>query len=264
MLQIKNLSVYGKNTGQILTDVSLELSKGACIGLTGASGSGKSTLIKAILGMHREELVISQGEIVLDDENLLCKSPKERRLLCGTTFGFIPQNPMTAFFPHVKIGVQVMETLRLHKGMDKRQAGARMAEVLRQVNLKDVERVSNAYPGELSGGMLQRVAMALILGTRPQYILADEPTSALDEANRDQLLELLSQYRQDAGILFISHDVEAMKLLCSVTHVMEHGHVIETQPTKQLFLSPRQPWTKRFSEAANHREEVDWQWTALN
>ena len=106
--------------------------------------------------------------------------------------------------------------------------------------------------------------MALILGTKPQYVLADEPTSALDEANRDLLLELLMSYRNSAAILFISHDVEAMKALCPVSHVMEHGKIIETQATMELFLHPRQPWTKRFAEAACHREEVDWKWSELN
>ena len=92
----------------------------------------------------------------------------------------------------------------------------------------------------------------------------DEPTSALDEANRDLLLELLREYQKNAAILFISHDTEAMKALCSITHVMEHGEIIETQATEQLFINPQQPWTKRFAEAAYHREEVNWKWTALN
>lgn len=167
MLEIKNLTVKVKNNTPILTDVSLSIDEGTCIGLTGASGSGKTTLIKSIMGMN-------------------------------------------------------------------------------------------------SGGMLQRIAMALILGTKPKYILADEPTSALDEANRDLLLELLRKYQKTAAILFISHDTEAMKALCPITHVMEHGKIIETQATEQLFIHPQQPWTKRFAEAACNREEVNWKWTALN
>ena len=99
---------------------------------------------------------------------------------------------------------------------------------------------------------------------KPKYVLADEPTSALDEANRDLLLELLREYQKNAAILFISHDTEAMKALCPITHVMEHGKIIETQATEQLFIHPQQPWTKRFAEAACHREEVNWKWTALN
>ena len=123
------------------------------------------------------------------------------------------------------------ETFRLHASMDKKQALALAADVLQRVNLSDTKRILNAYPGELSGGMLQRIAMALILGTKPKYVLADEPTSALDEANRDLLLDLLREYPQE---------------------------------TEQLFLHPQQPWTKRFAAAACHREEVDWKWTALS
>ena len=263
MLEIKNLTIQPKNGAPILRDVSLSLNTGACVGLTGASGSGKTTLIKSIMGMYGGDLEVPRGKILLDGDNLLVHPLKERRKLCGKVIGFIPQNPMTAFFPHAKVGRQITETLQMHTGLDKKQAQSLAADVLRQVNLPDTKRVMNSYPGELSGGMLQRIAMALILGTRPQYVLADEPTSALDEANRDLLLELLMSYQNSAAILFISHDVEAMKALCPVSHVMERGKIIETQATMEL-LHPQQPWTKRFAEAACHREEVDWKWTALS
>ena len=210
MLEIKNLTVKVKNDTPILTDVSLSIDEGTCIGLTGASGSGKTTLIKSIMGMNSGDLEIAQGQILLDGDNLLIHGAKERRALCGKTIGFIPQNPMTAFFPHAKMERQIIETLRMHTGLDKKQAHALAENVLRQVNLTDTKRVLSAYPGELSGGMLQRIAMALILGTKPKYVLADEPTSALDEANRDLLLELLRKYQKTAAILFISHDTEAM------------------------------------------------------
>lgn len=264
MLEIKNLTAQVKNNLQILNNVSLSIDKGSCVGLTGASGSGKTTLIKAIMGVHSGGLEITKGEILLDGDNLLNHSGKERRILCGKVIGFIPQNPMTAFFPHVKIGRQVTETLQIHTGLNKKQAQPLVFDILRQVNLTDVRRVMNAYPGELSGGMLQRITMALILGTNPRYVLADEPTSALDEANRDLILELLKAYQKNAAILFISHDPEAMKSLCSITHVMENGRIIETQATGQLFSHPNQAWTKRFAEAARHRKEVEWKWTALN
>ena len=251
MLEIKNLTVKVKNDTPILTDVSLSIDEGTCIGLTGASGSGKTTLIKSIMGMNSGDLEIAQGQILLDGDNLLIHGAKERRALCGKTIGFIPQNPMTAFFPHAKMERQIIETLRMHTGLDKKQAHALAENVLRQVNLTDTKRVLSAYPGELSGGMLQRIAMALILGTKPKYVLADEPTSALDEANRDLLLELLRKYQKTAAILFISHDTEAMKALCPITHVMERGKIIETQATEQLFIHPQQPWTKRFAELDN-------------
>ena len=264
MIEVKNLSVQTSKGVVLLDRVEFTLTPGVCTGLTGASGSGKTTLIKSIMGMNGGDLEVPQGQILLDGDDLLKRSTKERRGLCGKTIGFIPQNPMTAFFPHAKMDRQIIETLRMHTCTDKKQARELAENVLRKVNLTDTKRVLRAYPGELSGGMLQRIAMALILGTKPKYVLADEPTSALDEANRDLLLELLREYQKNAAILFISHDTEAMKALCSITHVMEHGEIIETQATEQLFINPQQPWTKRFAEAAYHREEVNWKWTALN
>ena len=236
MLEIKNLTVKVKNNAPILRGVSLSIDEGTCIGLTGASGSGKTTLIKSIMGMNGGDLEVPQGQILLDGDDLLKRSAKERRGLCGKTIGFIPQNPMTAFFPHAKMDRQIIETLRMHTGTDKKQARELAENVLQQVNLTDTKRVLRAYPGELSGGMLQRIAMALILGTKPKYVLADEPTSALDEVNRDLLLELLREYQKNAAILFISHDTEAMKALCSITHVMEHGEIIETQATETYLM----------------------------
>ncbi len=264
MLEIRNLTVNSKNNVPILNDISLSLDVGVCIGLTGASGSGKTTLIKSIMGMNSEDFQIPNGEILLDGDNLLNHTTNERRKLCGTVIGFIPQNPMTAFFPHVKLKNQIVETLQLHTGLNKKNAFDLAKDILHQVNLTDDQRVLNAYPGELSGGMLQRIAMGLIFGAKPKYILADEPTSALDETNRNLLLDLLHSYQKDSAILFISHDVEAMKTLCAITHVMECGKIIETQETRQLFIQPHQPWTKSFAAAACQREEVDWKWTKLN
>lgn len=162
MLEIKNLTVKVKNNAPILRGVSLSIDEGTCIGLTGASGSGKTTLIKSIMGMNGGDLEIPQGKILLDGDDLLKRSAKEHRDLCGKTIGFIPQNPMTAFFPHAKMDRQIIETLRMHTGTDKKQARELAENVLRQVNLTDTKRVLRAYPGELSGGMLQRIAMALI------------------------------------------------------------------------------------------------------
>lgn len=158
MLEVKSLTVKVKNDAPILSDVSLSIDTGSCIGLTGASGSGKTTLIKSIMGMYGGDLEIPHGEILLDGDNLLKHTAKERRKLCGKVIGFIPQNPMTAFFPHTKIGHQMAETFRLHASMDKKQALALAADVLQRVNLSDTKRILNAYPGELSGGMLQRIA----------------------------------------------------------------------------------------------------------
>ena len=152
--------------------------------------------------MNSGDLEIAQGQILLDGDNRLIAWCEEHTSALREDDWISPQNPMTAFFPHAKMERQIIETLRMHTGLDKKQAHALAENALRQVNLTDTKRVLSAYPGELSGGMLQRIAMALILGTKPKYVLADEPTSALDEANRDLLLELLRKYQKTAAILF--------------------------------------------------------------
>ena len=263
MLEIKNLSVKGKKGTDILRDVSLSIANGKRLCLTGASGSGKTTLIKTIMGVQNAGLEVVCGEILLDGQNLLHLSGKERRRLCGKIFGFIPQNPMISFFPHKRIFAQMMETFMLHLQIGKREADLLAEESLKQVNLMDTKRILSSYPGMLSGGMLQRIAMAMILGTKPEYIFADEPTSALDEKNRNLLLEQLRVY-DGKGMLFISHDVEAMQWLCPDTIVMENGQLIESQPTFALFEAPKELWTKRFVHAANQRKKGDdLHWTAL-
>jgi ABC-type glutathione transport system ATPase component len=262
MFAIHDLRVSGAGGALILDGVSLALDKGEIVCLTGTSGSGKTTLIKAVLGMDGASLTVLGGDIRIDGESVLGFSPKARRALCGRVFGFIPQNPMTAFFRQTKIGAQMAETFELRFQMKRRQARELAEETLARVNLKDVRRVLEAYPSQLSGGMLQRVTMAILLGTKPAYVLADEPTSALDRDNRDLLLHLLADYRE-AGILFVSHDAEAIKALCKTTFVLQSGRIIEAQSTERLFQNPLKDWTRSFVEAAKHQEEGKSAWKRL-
>lgn len=151
--------------------------------------------------------------------------------------------------------------LRLNLPRSKAQALAR--EQLQAVNLEDTERILSAFPNQLSGGMLQRVSMACLGGLAPRYILADEPTSALDEENRDLLLSLLQEKYHSAGILFVSHDVSALKMLCRETMILEQGTMIERQNTDMLFAHPQQAWTQAFVHAAETRKGGEWIWKAL-
>lgn len=261
MLEIENLSVSAKNDQTILREVSLSLAPGVCLGLTGASGSGKTTLLRSILGLD-EGIVVKSGRLLLDGENLFACSRAERRALCGRTIGFIPQNPMTAFFPHATIARQMQETVMLHLSCDKRQARDICADALQRVHLSDTVRVLAARPSELSGGMLQRVAMALVLAVQPRYLLADEPTSALDAANREQLLALFEAYRAHAAILLVSHDTVCLRSLCAEIVVMEQGRISERQETSALFATPQTDWTKRFVQAAQAQEKGESTWKA--
>ncbi len=260
MLEVKKLSVEAKKHTKLLTDVSFSLNQGEAVGLTGQSGAGKTTLIKALMGILGRTCVIRAGEIKVDELNLNKLSPSRRRDLCGTTLGYIPQNPMTAFDRRIKIGKQMTETFRIRLQLSQKEAEGLRAEKLNAVNLTDTIRVMESYPGQLSGGMLQRVSMAILLGLRPKYILADEPTSALDEDNRALLLNLLMQQVKETGILMISHDVFALDTLCGRVLVMEQGRITERGTMDQLLSKPEREWTKEFSAANTKQDRRQWEW----
>ncbi len=261
MLRIDNLSVKARNGMLLLDDVSLAVASGHIIGLTGASGSGKTTLLKSMMGMLDRSYALINGSIFVDDADISELSPKERRELCGKTIGFIPQNPMTAFDPRIKIGTQMRETLCIRLGISKSEADDLSAEKLKTLNLKDFNRILRSYPGQLSGGMLQRIVVALMLALRPKYILADEPTSALDEDNREILTQTLKKQKKETGILFISHDVDALSALCESVFVMEHGKITETGTMGKLLSAPQRKWTRAFAAAHKKMEERSYIWT---
>lgn len=242
MLKIEQLDVKERSGRYLLKDISMEIPAGQIIGLTGHSGSGKTTLLRSIFGMLHTSCHIDAGKILLDDVDLSHLSRKSHRELCGKKLGFIPQNPMTAFDSRLKIGFQIRETFTNRLQMSSNEAMALAREKLAAVNLKDTERVLGAYPSELSGGMLQRVAAAILLGMSPDYILADEPTAALDEENRDLLLQIMQKQMEGKGILFVSHDVAALKTLCQNVYVLGNGKMIEHGTMKMLLENPQTDW----------------------
>ena len=260
MIEVKNLSVQTSKGVILLDHVEFTLKTGICTGLTGASGSGKTTLLKALMGVSDGDVSIHAGQILLDGEDLLKKPEKVRRDLCGTTLGFIPQNPMTAFNLHVPVGTQMTETFRKRLRLDKNAALKLSMEALQKVNLLDTDRVYRSYPGQLSGGMLQRVTMAILIGLSPRYIFADEPTSALDEENKTYLIQELMRMKQQAAILFVSHDDGAIRTLCDDLLVMQSGTIVECGATADLFAAPHKEWTKEFVRLAIAEEGGGWTW----
>ena len=252
-----------KSGRYLLKDISMEIPAGRVIGLTGKSGSGKTTLLRSILGMLHTSCHIDAGKILLDDIDLSHLSRKSHRELCGKKLGFIPQNPMTAFDSRLKIGYQMRETFvnRLH--LNTSEATDLAKEKLVSVNLKDTDRILGAYPSELSGGMLQRVAAAILLGMSPDYVLADEPTAALDEENRDLLLLIMQEQMKDKGILFVSHDVAALKNLCQNVYVLGAGKIIEHGTMDKLLSSPQTDWMKQFSALSHRESRGEWKWEKL-
>lgn len=261
MLEIKNLSAYTSNGKMLLEGISLSARPGICTGITGPSGSGKTTLLKAVLGVTGETVSITRGEILLEGTDLLRKSASERRKLCGTELGFIPQNPMTAFNMYVSVGTQMSETFQKRLGLGKDAAKQLSIEMLKSVNLPDTDRIYGACPKQLSGGMLQRVTMAILLGLKPRYILADEPTSALDEKNKQEfLIKQLDQLKKSTAILFVSHDDDAIKQLCDEVLILQNGRVVEQDIKDTIFSNPKNDWTREFVAASNEQNEGVWTW----
>ena len=260
MIEVKKLSVETSKGVALLDHVEFILKPGVCTGLTGASGSGKTTLLKALMGVSDGDVSVRSGQILLDGEDLLKKPEKIRRDLCGTTFGFIPQNPMTAFNLHVPVGTQMSETFRKRLKLDKNAARKLSMDTLQKVNLLDTDRVYRSYPGQLSGGMLQRVTMAILIGLSPRCIFADEPTSALDEENKAYLIRELMKMKQQAAILFVSHDDAAIRILCDELLVMQSGTIVENGATADLFADLHKEWTKEFVHLAVTEEGGGWTW----
>lgn len=263
MLEIKDLTIHTKGGAALLDGLSLTLQQGQALALTGQSGAGKTTLLKAVLGLLGQDQRIKGGAVVVDGVDMATLCAAKRRSLCGTTIGFVPQSPMTAFDGRLTIGRQMEETLCLRFAMGKIAAQKLALETLDAVHLKDARRVFQSKPGELSGGMLQRVTVAMLLAMQPRYILADEPTSALDEENRDGLLSLLQNQLAQAGILLVTHDAHAMRFLCQETVILAAGTIIERQQTQALFEGPIKPWTQAFVGCSLANTEDEFLWKAL-
>lgn len=260
MLEIKDLSIKTKNKKDLLGNISLTIDKEHVIGITGKSGSGKTTLIKSVLGILDNYLYEISGSICLDNKTINNLSTSERRELCGRTIGYIPQNPMTAFDPRIKIGKQIEETLCIRLGIKRKEAVKVFLAYLEKLNLYDGERILGSYPSEISGGMLQRIAVAFVFSLKPKYILADEPTSALDEENRDILIKVLKDKKNEIGILFVSHDIKSLSELCENVIVMEDGKIIEKGNMDNLLNHPKTNWTKTFSGIYKNSMERSFLW----
>ena len=261
MLEIKNLTVKDKYKNEILSDVSINVREKTITTLIGASGAGKTTLAKVILGILNEELSISSGSIYLNWDEISKLTKKEYRKICGKEIAFIPQLPMRAFDERVKIGRQMTELYTANLGINKTDAKEIAKRNLKYVNLED-ERVLNSYPFELSGGMLQRVIIAIVLGLSPSYIVADEPTSALDEYNTSLFFKLIQENFEDKGILLITHDLDIIKRKSDYCYVMQDGRIIEEGNNKDVFENPRKSWTTKIVQLSTEQESLEgyWQW----
>jgi len=238
----------------ILDRVSFSVAPGEIVAVTGESGSGKSMTALSVMGLLPERAE-ANGHIMLEGRDLLALSEAQMCGVRGREIGMVFQEPMTALNPVKTIGDQVMETILIHKAMDRDAARARAREVLDRVGLPEDRFPLTRYPHELSGGQRQRVVIAMAIALRPKLLIADEPTTALDVTTQAQILDLLKGLVADSdmGLLMITHDLAVVSDLADRIVVMRQGEVVEQGETRQLFAQMRHPYTRALFEASGHR-----------
>ena len=261
LLEVSNLKVgFSKNDDfiNVIKGINFVVEKGETLGIVGESGCGKSMTSLAIMGLLKYRgLSVSQGEIKWQGENLLTRSDKEWAEILGNDIAMIFQEPMTALNPMLTVGTQIMEQIRAHKNVSKKEAEALAIEMLRKVGIPSPESRMKVYPHEMSGGMRQRVMIAMAISCEPQLLIADEPTTALDVTIQAQILELLSDVVQEtkSSMILITHDLGVVSNYCQRVLVMYSGKVMEEAPTKQLFSNPLHPYTRGLIESVKSIEE---------
>ena len=248
ILQVHNLSVrFGTDDGEVeaVNGVNFSLAPGETLGIVGESGSGKSQTVLSIMGLLAGNGRAS-GKVVFQGRDLLSLPPRELNRVRGASIGMIFQDPMTSLNPYMRISEQLTESLVLHRGLSKKEALARAIEVLDAVHIPDAKSRVHYYPHEFSGGMRQRVMIAMALLCKPELIIADEPTTALDVTVQAQILNLLRELRDDFGvaIILITHDLGVVAGLCDRVMVMYGGQVMEYGPLERLFEAPSHPYTR--------------------
>ncbi|WP_433607955.1 ABC transporter ATP-binding protein [Prescottella agglutinans] len=238
--------------------VTLSLDAGETLGLVGESGSGKSVLGQTIMGLVSSGGGATvTGRVRFMGRDMQALTRKEQQQMWGKDIAMVFQDPMSALNPFKRIGTHITESLRAHLGLDKTQARERAIELLRKVRIPEPTRRIDQYPHELSGGMRQRVVIAMALACDPKLTIADEPTTALDVTVQKQILELLESLRTELGMagILVSHDLGVVAGQTDRVAVMYAGRIVETAPTRQLFTSPRHPYTEALLAAVPRLEQ---------
>ena len=238
-----------------LSGVDLHVNPGETLGIVGESGSGKTMTALSLMGLLPQGGSVSSGQIILDGQDLTKLALKEKRKLRGTKVGMIFQDPLTSLNPTMKIGLQVCEPLRVHEKLSKKEALERAVEILKRVGMPRPEVVINNYPHQLSGGMRQRVMIAMALICKPRILIADEPTTALDVTTQMQILDLIDELRDEyqMGVILITHDLGVVAGHTDRVAVMYAGRIVETAPTKTLFTEPKHRYTSSLMAALPER-----------
>ena len=250
VLDVKGLkTVFRTRGGEVhaVNTVSFHVAPGEVLGVVGESGSGKSVTMMSLIGLlPSPPAEVRAGEVLLNGRDILKVSRDELRDIRGGRIGFVFQDPMTSLNPVFTVGMQIMEPLRRHLGMSRAQAGTRAAELLDLVGIPDARERLASYPHQFSGGMRQRVMIAIALACNPDVLIADEPTTALDVTIQAQILELVKGLRQKLGmaIIWITHDLGVIAGIADRVMVMYGGQVVEQAPVKALFANPQHPYTR--------------------
>ncbi|HEX8919274.1 MAG TPA: oligopeptide/dipeptide ABC transporter ATP-binding protein, partial [Chloroflexota bacterium] len=230
---------------RVIDDVSLYIKPSEAYGLVGESGCGKTTVAMALMRYLPSNALVEGGRILFDGRDLLTLSDSELRSLRGNRMAMVYQDPGSALNPSMRIGAQIGEVFRFHRGMEKKEAEDASAGMLEKVQISDPRRVLQRYPHELSGGQQQRIMFAMALATDPDLLVLDEPTTGLDATVEAEVLDLVEQLRTqfNTSILFISHNLGIVARICERVGVLYAGRVIEEGPARQTFLNPRHPYT---------------------
>jgi oligopeptide/dipeptide ABC transporter ATP-binding protein len=249
LLEVRNLKTqFPTRAGLVraVDDVSFSIDRGELLGLVGESGCGKSMTALSIMRLIAPPGKIANGEIVFEDRDLLKLSNREMRDVRGNDIAMIFQDPMTSLNPVFTVGEQIAEALRLHRNLSRKDARATAVAAMREVAIPDPELRADDYPHQLSGGMRQRVMIAMALACDPKLLIADEPTTALDVTIQAQILELLNHLRQtrELGVLLITHDLGVVAEVADRVCVMYTGKIVEESPVDELFARPKHPYTE--------------------
>lgn len=254
LLEIKDLHVWFKIFGgvlKVLDGVNLVVRKGEKVGLVGETGCGKTITMKATIGiLPMPPAEVPKGKILFQGKNILKMSPTELQEIRGRGMSMIPQDPTASLNPVFKIGDQLMGVIKYsansRRYLSKKEIKGRIIDILKEVRLPDPQRIMNSYPIQLSGGMQQRVLIAMALATGPDLLIADEPTTALDVTTQDQILRLMREMVEKRGvsILIITHNLGVVRELTDRTYIMYAGHVVEIARTKDLFSEAMHPYTR--------------------
>lgn len=250
ILKVKDLSV-NNNSVKILKNISFNIKKGEILGIVGESGCGKSTLIRTLIQMMNKSEEIISGEILFNERNLLSLDSKQIRKLRGNNLAVIFQNPGATLNPIRKIGKQFVQTMQSHMNINKNEALEKAANMLEKVNLKDSKCILNSYPFELSGGMKQRVTIALAMILEPEILIADELTSALDVTVQAQVVKEMMSLRDNfqTSIIIVTHSMSVISQMVDKVAVMYSGNIVEYGDKEDILRNPKHPYTKALIDA---------------